>query len=231
MPRKPKATDESTALVPAPLSLSLYDIEDHLQCLLDSAGMIPEGDDALFVQEKYAILEEIAEADAAGKHKRDGVAKYIRSLKAAQDAIAQEVNYLLGRKKALENHEARLRDYVIGIVEQYSTIRPGTRERKELKGNIHSLQLRQNPPSVVIEDEALVPTKFKRITVTMSLEIWQQHIEECLRMNSSIMGPFMTDVYRTNTVTISKRDIADAIEAGEEVPGVDVQFGELRLQV
>lgn len=214
MSRKPKATDESTAPVPPPLSLSLYDIEDNLQCLLDSSGMVQDED------QRMQVLNEIAEADAAGKHKRDGVAKYLRSLGAAQDAITAEIAYLNRRKKALANHEERLRTYIIGIVEQYGTARPG--KQKELKGNIHSLQLRQNPPSVVIEQEHLVPARFKRITVTMPLEDWLILIERF---------PALAYAKVDSNVTISKQDIADAIEAGEEVPGADVKFGELRLSV
>lgn len=227
MPRKPKATDESTALVPAPLSLSLYDIEDHLQCLLDSSEMVQDED------QRMQVLNEIAEADAAGKHKRDGVAKYLRSLKAAQSAIADEITYLLDRKVVLKNHEERLRAYIIGIIEQYGTARP--KKQKELKGNIHTLQLRQNPPSVVIEDEALVPAKYKSITITMPLEDWGAILDFCLTNDDLANEPPVAQMAEradaSATSTISKRDIADAIEAGAEVPGADLKWGDLRLSV
>lgn len=227
MSRKPKATDESTALIPAPLSLSLYDIEDNLQCLMDSAEIVQDED------QRMQVLNEIAEADAAGKHKRDGVAKYIRSLDAAQDAIAQEITYLQGRKKALANHEERLRAYVIGIIEQYGTSRPG--KQKELKGNIHSLQLRQNPPSIVIEDKALIPAKFKSITITIYGDDWESLREFILthelNYGNAVKKAMLNLFNATPTVTISKRDIAEAIEAGEEVPGADLKWGESRLSV
>jgi len=82
----------------------------------------------------------------------------------------------------------------------------------------------------VIEDEEAIPAKFKTITVTMPLEDWQSVIDLIMSTDSAEWPNIsITDV--KTTITISKHAIAEAIEAGKEVPGADIRWGQMRLSV
>lgn len=215
-----KKTGDSTsavagvgAAVAATAAPTLYRLEDDLAALLNSVELIPDEEQDARLQ----IFDEIAEKSAAALLKRDGTARYIRTLESMRKAVADEIKWLADRKKRIESHQERVEARVVRIIEQFAPERADGKSMR-LEGHTFVLALRKNPDRTHISDEAAVPDHFKRITVQMPLDQWKAFAgEQWERWESKIDVPL--------------KPVKEALDAGEDVPGADVEFGANRLEV
>lgn len=192
-------------------ALTLYNLEEQLVALLDTQEMVEDE------QQQIAILEQIAEASQEAIAKRDGVVRMFRHLELQQTGIDAEIKRLQALKANYTHAEERLEKYVIRILDEL--VLAPKKGAKKLEGSIGVLSLKQNPPAVEITDERLVPTKFREVTVTMDAQDWLSIPDELtLRARKT--------EYRTK-----KADVKEALKAGEEVPGADLGFGSMRLEI
>jgi Siphovirus Gp157 len=152
-------------------TLRLYEIaNDYLQALEDLAELedLPA--------EVIADTLEALQGDF--EHKAISVGAYIRSLEAEASAIAEARKSMERRHKALTRHAERLREYLKEQMERTGMAK--------IKNCYLTLRVQTNPPSVVVEDEELVPECYKHTeTVT---KILRAEIGRALKAGEDIDG-------------------------------------------
>lgn len=157
---------------PAHLStLRLYQIADDylnaLEALAELENLPPE-----------AIADTLEGLSGTFQDKAANVAAYIRTLEAEAAAIADARKAMEQRENALERHAARLRDYLKGQMERTGIPR--------VKNAWVTVRVQPNPPSVVIDDETLLPNRFKQSVTT--LKLLKSDIARALKAGQSVFG-------------------------------------------
>lgn len=98
----------------------------------------------------------LAQITEAIERKADSIGCVLAQLEADAETIWAEEKRLAGRRRALESARERLRDYVRAEMDAHGITR--------IKTARFTLSVRDNPPSIVIVDEAQVPDQYVRIT-------------------------------------------------------------------
>jgi chorismate synthase len=144
-------------------ALRLYEITDALMELMDN----PEATD-----------EQLEAAFGALTDKAGGVAAVIKNYDATIEAIKNENRRLGDIKKRMESRQAWLEEYTIRQMEKLDVT--------ELTSGVHTLKLRNNPPAVKIDNEALIPQFFFNIVQTITPN--KKAIAEELKAGYSVEG-------------------------------------------
>lgn len=136
-------------------TLKLYDLTsdylDALDALAEIEDLPPE-----------AIADTLEGLAGAWEDKALNVARYVRNLEAEAVAIEEAKNRMGARGKAAANQAARLKAYLKAELER-TGLKP--------KAPDLALRLQNNPPSVTIDDTALIPDDYRRTeTVTTLLK-------------------------------------------------------------
>jgi hypothetical protein len=109
-----------------------------------------------------------------------------------------------------------VRDYVLGYIMAQSIDAKG--KFPKLMGKTTVMSARANPISTEIINEEAVPARYKTAVVEMPLELWQD-------LSGNLTGGTL------KAVKVDKTAIKEAILAGEEVLGADLQIGKYSLVV
>lgn len=205
----------STAI--APLAPSLYELEQDLQAFIDTADLVSE-------ESHDEFQREFAEALQRSVEKRDRAGQFLIHCQQQVENCDKEIERLRARKRSFEMAEKRVRSYVQAVIESLGTDAKG-RTRK-LEGDTVTFALRAKPPAVEITDEDAVPAKFKSITVTLPLDLWEAVIDTPDHDDDSdpIWGEFKA-ASLTAERCVSKKAIREALDAGEDVAGADLSIG------
>ena len=152
-------------------SLRLFDIADDylkaLEALAEMDDLPPE-----------AIADTLEGLAGAFESKAAHVAAYIRTLEAEAAAIEDARQAMERRENALERHAMRLRDYLKTEMERTGLTR--------MKNAWLTLRIQANPLSVVIEDETMVPERFKQPVTTIKL--LKSEIGKTLKAGEAVFG-------------------------------------------
>jgi len=152
-------------------SLRLYQIADDyliaLEALAELDDLPPE-----------AIADTLEGLAGTFQDKAAHVAAYIRTLDAEAAAIAAARQAMERREAALRRHAERLRDYLKGQMERTGIPR--------VRNPWIAVRVQPNPPSVVIEDETLLPDRFKQPVTT--LKLLKSDIARALKAGESVFG-------------------------------------------
>jgi len=135
--------------------LKLYALVDGFEqvaALLDQAEA--EGADATDLEPLKDTLDSL-QMDI--EVKADNIAKFIRSLQAEADALKAEADRLTERRKAKENKADYLKSYLEAEMLRL--------DKSKVAGMLFSFTIQNNPPSVEILDESLIPVAYKRTAV------------------------------------------------------------------
>lgn len=208
----------STAI--APLAPSLYELEQDLQAFIDTADLVSE-------ESQDEFQREFAEALQRSVEKRDRAGQFLIHCQQQQENCDKEIDRLKARKRSFEVAEKRVRMYVQGVIESLGTDAKG-RPRK-LEGNTVTFSLRAKPPAVEITNDEAVPAKYKSITVTLPLHIWEALFSDCDE-SDPIWAEFKAAGVLGERCVI-KKAIREALDAGEDVPGADLSIGGYSLVV
>ena len=182
-----------SAATVVPIRQSLWDIEERLAGLLDTAeAVLPEQEDE-FVQELRAVL-------ATAADKRDAVAGYMSHVEAQIQLAKDEIQRLRIRRQSLEDALDRIKTYTVRCMEGL--------EVKKLEGRTVTLSLRRCPASVEVTDEDQVPLAYKTAQLTMPADLADQILDTL---------PFDAPV--TLQHTVSKTAIKAALDEGARIPG------------
>jgi hypothetical protein len=186
-------------------ALTLYDLEDNLTAMLDTAE---GGVDPALEQEFYLKLQ----ADlAATKDKRDRVGQFLSHCDLMQANAKAEIERLQKLRTLYATAQERMEGYVIRVIQALGP--DGKGKFRKLEGNTVSLSIQANPASVVFSDAAAVPIEHKKVTVKMPAETWQMVVDS-LGIGESV------ELLAAAAVTeeVSKTSVKAAL-ATAEVPG------------
>ena len=139
------------------MGMTLYDIDAQIAALEDAAE-----DDMLIDAETGELLSVAQALDALRmerEKKLENVACWVKNLCAEADAIREEENRLVKRRKAAETKAANLKSWLLAAM----TREDGTTDK--LKTGRVSISVKRNPPSTVVDDE-LLPSTYKVAKIT-----------------------------------------------------------------
>lgn len=117
------------------MSLHLYDLAEEAVALDDLLAM----DDGEWTDEAEALATELA-GKLAGK--ADAFGGYLRGLEAQDEALAAEIARLTARRRAVIARTAKLKQYGLLALQRM--------DRPKVAGDLFTLAVQNNPPSVNI---------------------------------------------------------------------------------
>ena len=198
--------------IPAVRNSTLYEIEDTLQCLLDSA-------DTASSEQLEELQHDICEQIQKSIEKRDRVAQFIAHCISQSEFCAKEIARLRARKERFKNAEAHVRDYVRYVIESIGADERG--KFRKLDGTTATLSLRALPTSVRVDDVDKLPAEYTRVTVEMPGDVWAQ-IED-----TPVLWSHDLKIERVADSALIKA----ALERNEVVEGACLQTGGHTVQV
>ena len=139
------------------MGMTLYDIDAQIAALDGAAE-----DDMLIDQETGELISVSQALDALRMEreaKLENVACWVKNLSAEADAIREEENRLIKRRKAAETKAANLKAWLLAAM----TREDGTTDK--LKTGRVMVSVKKNPPSTVVDD-ALLPSSYKVAKIT-----------------------------------------------------------------
>ena len=153
------------AAAPLPLvARPLYDLEEHLAALADSAELVSPDQEAEYLADFERTL-------LATREKRDRVGEFLAACE-GQAALAQrEIERLQKRTALYQAAVERLEGYLTSILHVKGKDAKG--KWQKLEGHTHTFGLKNMPPSVAIQDEEAVPAAYKTISITLPAQLWE----------------------------------------------------------
>jgi len=198
-------------------ALTLYNIEEHLVALLDTADMVEEP------EQQEAIFQEIQQALVQAVEKRDRCAQFLVHCESQQKAIDQEIKRLQALKKSYARAQERMEEYIVRTIQ---ALGPDERGRyRKLEGRTCVFAIRACPPSVEVRDEAAIPAEYKTLTITVPATAWEELVDS---VDIDERSKFLAAVKKTECA-IDKKAVKAAIDGGTEVPGADIAIGKYAL--
>lgn len=137
------------------LGEDLNETVEKIQDLL--ADGIDSGDDR--VQE---LLEKMVSQEENWDNKAIRVGKYLNQLSADEKQIDAEIERLTKRKKSVSNAHSSLHDLLMWQMQNFG--------KEEIKDATISIKVKENPVSVLIHDENLIPSQYKKEKVSVTVD-------------------------------------------------------------
>ena len=160
-------------------TLTLYQLADDyltaLDALADMEDLPPE-----------AIADTLEGLAGTFQDKAVAVAAYLKTLEAEAAAIDAARKAMERRETALTHHATRLRDYLKGEMERTGLTR--------LDHPYLALRVQANPPAVVVEDEGMLPERFKETVTTVKL--LKAEIGKALKAGEAVFGAHLEQTTR-----------------------------------
>lgn len=207
----------ATQVLAARGGCTLYQIEDHLEALVNTLAEEPLACEV--------ILEEIGQAVRGAKEKRDAVVGFLKHC-ADQERFAEaEVERIQKRKAFIVRVRVELERYLTQIIERFAV--PDRRGIRRLEGNFSSMRIQRNPDSVLIADDQALPVAWKDIVITMPAYSWEALFQ---RLDLEDRAEFEKEVKKTEFKP-DKRSIGCELKKGEEIEGAQLKAGDLRLVI
>ncbi len=195
---------------------SLYELEEGLQCLLDSAETVTPEQEEEFCRDLTIAMRTVAA-------KRDRYGQFLVHVEGLVATSAAEVKRLQERKRFYEAVLERCESYVIRIIRDMGA--DAKNRFPKLEGNTTSFGIARKPASVELLDEAAVPPEFKTLTLKMPATLWGRILDS---LDLDLRGELL-DVVKTAESAISRTAIKQALDAKQEVPGASMAAESYRL--
>lgn len=159
------------------MSLHLYDLAEEAVALDDLLAM----DDGEWTDEAEALATELA-GKLAGK--ADAFGGYLRGLEAQDEALAAEIARLTARRRAVIARTAKLKQYGLLALQRM--------ERPKVTGDLFTLAVQNNPPSVnILVGTDDLPPQYVRI-IPEQREPDKTAIRDALKRGETIDGATLT---------------------------------------
>ena len=188
---------------PAPKArnLALYDLEEHLQCLLDSEETVPpelESEYDLALRE--AVIQTVA--------KRDAVGQFMAHCESQIAFAESEIKRLQDRKAHFERTFERVEGCVIRTILSLDIDAKG--KYRKLEGNTACFSVRKCPVSVEVTDESAVPAEYKSMPITLPVVEWEALLDSL----DFDHRERLLSVAKRGAIAVSKTAIKAALEEG-----------------
>jgi hypothetical protein len=158
-------------------ALTLYEIGHQYLAALD-ALTDPEADLPM-----QAIADTLEGIEGQLQDKAVNVAKFLRNLEAAAEAIKAAEDRMAKRRRALEGRAKWIKDYLKGNMEVSGITK--------IESPWFVLSVQKNPPAVEIIDERAIPDFFRTEVVTVTLD--KQALKEALKAGEEVPGARMVN--------------------------------------
>jgi len=200
-------------------SCTLYELEGTLQALADSIYWAEEP------SSRELILDQIGQVLQKTKEKRDAVVAFLRHCEQQQAFADAEIERIRKRKDLIARVQAALENRIVQVIDQFAASdRKGI---KRLEGNFSSMRIQKNPDSVVITDEQALPATWKDVVLTIPASAWEGLLQRLDLEERDVLEKQV----KKSEFKPDKRAIAGELKKGNEIPGADLKFGELRLVI
>jgi len=149
----------------------LYELSQNyknLEELLDNPDIAEE-----------VIKEALSELDEEWETKAENLAKLIKSFDVDVKGLKEEEQRLASRRKSLENRIAGLKTYIEDNMKAVG--------KDKIKGKVFTLAIQNNPPSVEIVDDFMIPEKY----FVVKKEIAKKEILNDLKQGIEVPGAQM----------------------------------------
>ena len=195
-----------------PAARGLYDIEAHLAAMIDSEELVPAELEAEYAVELQAtILATVA--------KRDRVGQFFAHLESQAALAAAEITRLQERKALYERAFTQMEAYVSRVIDSLGTDDKG--KRKRLEGSTVTFSLRGCDKRAEIKNADAVPTKYKRVTITLPAESWEL---VCDSLDLDLREQVLAEV-TSPRVDVSTSLVKADLKADIAVPGAELAGG------
>lgn len=140
---------------------TLYDLGEDLNLIVEQVqdllddGVDPNDDSV------QSLLQKMVESESEWESKAVNVAKFLNQLSLDEKQIDAEVERLTKKKKSLSNAYSSLHDLLLYQMQSFGKL--------EIKNPVIVIKVRENPVSVLVKDECLVPDTFKSERTTVSV--------------------------------------------------------------
>ena len=161
-------TTGTGALAPRDLSkaMSLFELDESLRLLLDSAWEAAEENNGEIPQEVQQALLDYCEAFG---EKVDNIARYIHAQEAVIAIAGTEAERYSRRKATAENAVVRLK----GLLKYFME----SRQIRSMKGRLNTISLRRNSQdSLLLSDPTRLPAEYCRVSLSMSAAEWNDAV-------------------------------------------------------
>lgn len=135
-------------------NLSLYNITNSFITLFEKAE---QGE-----LTKEEIEEQGKDLAISLKNKSTSIIGYVRNLDLTSEAIKNEIDRLTTMKKAIDNKNAKFKEYVKQNMEEL--------ELQKIDTELGTLSIAKNPASVEIYDESMIADEYKKEKVTVTID-------------------------------------------------------------
>lgn len=190
----------------------LYDLEMHLATLIDTEELVPTD-----LEAEYAV--ELRAALLATVEKRDRVGQFMAHLESQIAFAHAEVARLKTREEFYSRAFGQMETYVSRVIESLGLDAKG--KRKKLEGTTITFSLHGCDKRAEITDEMAVPSKYKRVTVTLPAETWELL---CDSLDLDLREQVLAEV-RTPKVEVSTSLVKADLKAEIAVPGAILAGG------
>lgn len=112
------------------------------------------------------------------EQKAEGMAKIIKSIDGDIASLKEEEQRLAKRKKSLENKQANIKRY---IQDQFTLA-----DIDKVKTPLFTIALQNNPPSVKVIDENIIPSIFR--IETLNVSIAKKEIMDAIKSGQQVPG-------------------------------------------
>lgn len=136
--------------------MHLYEITDRYREAFDYLTDPENGIDEITIKD---TLDSI---DSEIEPKMLNVARFILGLEHQADGIKEARKRMESRQKSAENRAEWLRSYLISAMDRTG--------KTKVSDAYNALSLAKKPPSVIVEDELLIPAEFKRTKTEISID-------------------------------------------------------------
>lgn len=127
-----------------------------------------------------AVLEDTLQSlEGAIEVKAENMAKFVLMLNADADAIDSEIKRLQARKAARLNRAERIKAYLKNQLEFIG--------KDKVQTPLMTVAIRKNPPSLVIDDVAAIPTEYLTM-IPARFEPTKELIKESLKAGNEVPG-------------------------------------------
>ena len=197
-------------IVPRP-KLSLYDLEEHLSAMLDTEEAVPPE-----LEEAFDL--ELHDAMIATVEKRDRVGQFMAHLEAQIAFAHSEIKRLQDRESFYSKVFERMEGYVLRVIDSLGLDAKG--KYKKLEGNTITFSRRGCEKRAEVTDETLVPSRYKRVTITMPVDTWDLL---CDSLDLELCNQVLADVRPKLEVSTSL--VKTDLKADLSVPGCKLAGG------